>query len=540
MKPRVIILGFDGLDPELVCALRPRLSNFDRLLSESAWGPLKSTIHPLTPQAWTSLVSGTNPGKHGINDFGRRAKNSYRIELVNSSHRRVWSLWELSSFSNVKVGIFNVPLTWPPDEVNGFLIGGMHSPDLDSIAYPAELGGLLRRNFPNYRIDTMIHWYQDQSEFLNDCMEMMDVHWKAADWLWQKFSPELFMPVFVAADRIMHGLWHTLPDNIADTSDSNPIFKIHKKLDEVLGWAFNLCGPEDLLIVCSDHGFGALKKDVYLNRFLIDAGYLRFDPKKVKKFERIIEPESLKNPLHSWHFKKYDKPMPLPDDNELILKGEIDPWYLDFETVDWQSTRAYSFGMMGNIFINLEGREPEGIVRWGKEYEELRDQLIRELKELRDPDDGNPICSAIYRKEELYWGPQFWDAPDIIVVLRNYEYTTRGATEFWGTRITSKPAVNHTGNHRLNGFFAARGDRIVNKRMENLEITDVAPLAMVHLGMPLFQYLDGKLPISMYNHSSELKIVWEELSMERNREKGYFEAEEKVVRKRLKELGYLG
>ncbi|HDH96366.1 MAG TPA: hypothetical protein ENF73_01405 [Proteobacteria bacterium] len=537
VERKAIVLGFDGLDPKLVLAWEARLPNFRRLISSAAWGPLRSTIHPLTPQAWTSLVCGTNPGKHGIFDFGRRARNSYRIELVNSSHRKTWSIWELASDAGVKVGIFNVPLSWPPDEVNGFMICGMHSPSIESISYPAELSRELMKNIPHYRIDAMIHWYDDESEFLDDCMDMIEQRWKAADWLWNKFKPQLFMPVFVATDRIMHALWHTLPDRIEDTPDDNPVFAIHRKLDEVLGWALELCTDDDLLVVCSDHGFGPLKKDVYLNRFLADAGYLRFDPEKVRKFKRRIDPDSRRDPRHGWHLKRYGEPPPLPSDDELIELGKVDPWYLDFEVVDWKRTFAYSFGMMGNIFINTEGREPEGIVRWGREYEETRDRIIRDLKSLVDPDDGEPLASAIYRREELYWGPGFWDAPDVVVVLRDYAYTTRGATEFWGERrLTAEPVVPHSGNHRLNGFFAARGSDIPARRIEGIELTDVAPFVMAHLGIPLPQYIDGKRLISMYNDS----FAWEKRRLERGAEAGYRENEENAVGKRLRDLGYLG
>lgn len=536
---RVVIVGFDGLDPNLIWTWKNRLHNFNRLLNEGATGKLRSTIHPLTPQAWTSLICGTNCAKHGIYDFGKHKKNSYQIELVNSTHRRTWAIWELASFAGVRVGIFGVPLSWPVDRVNGFLISGMHSPELDSSTYPKELAFALKKNFPNYRIDAMVHWYSDENEFLNDSFDMLDVHFKVADWLWQTFEPELFFATFVSADRIMHALWRTLPENIADTPDSNPIFLVHKKLDEILGWAFELVRDDDLLIVCSDHGFGPLKKDVYLNRFLADAGYLRFDPKKVKNFKRAIEPRALSDPCHSWHLKRYANPSELPADDELIIKGKIDPYYLDFETIDWENTLAYSAGMMGNIFINTEGLRPQGIVRWGKEYEELVSRLMKELRCLCDPDDKKPLVSAIYRREQLYWGPYIWDAPDILVVLRDYEYVTRGATEFWGKDLVSTPVVNHSGNHRLDGFFAAWGSQI-SKRTMHIEITDIAPILLVHLGIPLPKYLDGKLPISMYNNFSELNIRWEERDMKRPERNGYSPNEEEVIRRRLKGLGYFG
>ena len=152
---RVVILGLDGatftlLDPLLL----GRLPNLGLLMREGVHGPLRSTIHPLTPAAWTSAVTGLNPGKHGIFDFRRRRPGSYALEPVNARRRDGAPLWSLLSDMGRRVGVFNVPMTYPPEPVNGFMVSGMDTPGTDSsFVYPAALRSLLLQAVPGYQID---------------------------------------------------------------------------------------------------------------------------------------------------------------------------------------------------------------------------------------------------------------------------------------------------------------------------------------------------------------------------------------------------
>ena len=121
----IFVLGIDGATPEIVFPLAGsgHLPNFRRMMEQGVWGRLRSTIHPLTPQAWATFVTGVNPGKHGIFDFGVRRPGSYFLELVNSTHRRAPGLWSRVCEAGMTAGTMNIPLSYPPEKFQGFSVG---------------------------------------------------------------------------------------------------------------------------------------------------------------------------------------------------------------------------------------------------------------------------------------------------------------------------------------------------------------------------------------------------------------------------------
>jgi predicted AlkP superfamily phosphohydrolase/phosphomutase len=149
--------------------------------------------------------------------------------------------------------------------------------------------------------------------------------------------------------------------------------------------------------------------------------------------------------------------------------------------------------LFGNIFINLKGREPDGIINQGKEYEDTVHSLIDCLLQLKDPDDGNQIVTKIYRSEELYYGPYVEDAPDLILIMRNYRYMTRGGYEFRGNSLFSKPKINHSGNHRINGIAFFYGPNIKKGgKIADIHIIDLMPTILSIMDIPIPDDVDGR------------------------------------------------
>jgi predicted AlkP superfamily phosphohydrolase/phosphomutase len=200
---------------------------------------------------------------------------------------------------------------------------------------------------------------------------------------------------------------------------------------------------------------------------------------------------------------------------------------------------------MGNVYVNVHGREPEGIVPRGREYERLRDRLAEDLAALRDPEDGKPLCDHVYRREELYWGPAFDMAPDLLVRMRNYACTTRGACEFLGESLTSPPVVNHTGNHRLDGILIARGpDFATGRTVEGASLVDLAPTILYGRGVAVPIGTDGQVIENLYNieflraHRIERSAAGENPPGVGS-DSGLSDQEAALVRERLRALGYL-
>jgi predicted AlkP superfamily phosphohydrolase/phosphomutase len=499
---RVIIIGMDGADPDLLFpwALDGHLPNLGHVLRGGAYGRLESTVHPLTPQAWTSMITGVNPGRHGIFDFGEREEGRYDIRLVTSRDRAFPTIFEYLP-PPLTCGLVNIPLAYPVDPVRGFAVGDMHTPSLASsgAAHPPEIISEL----DGYIIDVMAHWYEDRQRFLEDVDRMHEARRRTCLRLFDKYRPDIFFPVYVSLDRVQHAFWGEMtPRHRAEPGRhggfGDAIFQTARKLDIVLGDYLERLGPEDHLLLVSDHGFGDLKGDVYLNSWLIENGYLRFDSEKVRAFRPEPAGESADR-KHNWHRKLFaGDAQPLPSSDEDIRQGRIDPRFKTWDTVDWKFTRAYASGLFGNLWINLKGREPCGVIEPGRDYESLRDELISGLGGMLHPSDGKPLVSLAARREELYWGAELDRAPDIVVAFRDYEYITRGATEFLSTRLVSDVVVGHTGNHRRHGIVALFGAMAASGRVGDSGIMEIAPTILRLAGAPIPENLDASVASRLF------------------------------------------
>ncbi len=538
---RVWIIGIDGAEPSLLYrwAGEGWLPNFRALMDRGAWGRLRSTIHPLTPQAWTSIITGVNPGRHGIFDFGKREAGGYNIELVTSRDRAAPAFWQFMP-PGARAGVANIPLTWPPEPLPGFMVTGMHTPCVADGVWPPELVAELG---DGYRIDVMVHWYDQTAKFLADLFAMHQARHAAFLRLMDHHQPDVALLVYVAADRVQHALWGRLtaahlaqPGRQGDEGDA--IFVTYAALDGALGDWLQRIGPDDHLLIVSDHGFGDLRRDVYLNRVLIDAGLLRFDPAKVRAFvPPLLPPDG--DIQHTWMHRTAPAAEELPADDELIAQGRCDVRRLTFDTVDWSRTLAYSRGLCGNVWLNRQGREPQGIVAAAQEGE-VRRRVRKALAAVRDPDDGQPLVERIIDKEEIYRGACLDEAPDLLVVMRDYAYTTRGATEFWGREPVGPVVVGHTGNHRLHGVFVAAGPKVKPGPAPDADLLDVLPTTFHLAGWPVPADLDGKVLTHL------LRPAWQNVqpgpptpAVTRD-PRDFATAEREAILRQLRALGYFG
>jgi predicted AlkP superfamily phosphohydrolase/phosphomutase len=473
----VVLFGIDGatysiLDPMLV---QGQLPNLARLKQKGAWGVLQSNIHPLTPAAWVSMVTGLNPGKHGVYDFRRRKAASYDWELVNS---RSWDgdpVWSILGQQGKKVGIFNVPMTYPPHPVNGFMVTGLGTPpNSQNFIYPNSLATKFQEHFSTYTVEPDAAT-NDLNDYLLHNHRSLEQRIEALRFIWNEYADlDFFMPVFIETDRVHHVYWRFMDPNMPDHSKPSAakireqVSVIYQKIDAVLGelWAW-VADRQGYMLVVSDHGFGPLLKDVYINKWLVDQGYLTL------KLDTTSSSEG--------HF---------------------------FDQVDWDNTRAYSFGYFGNINLNLRGREPRGIVEPGRDAETLKQEMISRLRQITDPETDEVIVDAIFRKEELYSGTFLDQAPDFLVIMKNYAYMTRDGFDFNGKRLVGPPmehnkdALPHSGNHRLEGIVFMAGEGIKpGSKIHGAGITDIAPTVLYLAGSPVPDGLDGQVLLSAFDEA---------------------------------------
>jgi len=434
---KVVVIGPDGTPLSLVRRLIDEgdLPNFGRIFQDGSVRPMTSAIPAVSSVAWSSFMTGKNPGKHGIYGFLDRHPNSYDTYIPNSSVMRSETLWEILSRHGKRVVVMNVPVTYPPRQVNGILVCGFLGPKLEKGTYPPQVGELLVKM--GYRLD-VDPWQarEDKDKFLEDLYYTLDKREEAMVHFMDTEDWDFFMLQIMETDRLHHFLWEEMETGHEKYAPA--FLELYHKIDGLLGRLYDRLDENTTLFVMSDHGFTLMKKEVYINRWLQDQGWLSFtkDP-----------PESLKD-IH-------------PD------------------------SRAYSLDP-GRIFVNLRGREPLGSVDPGQEYEALRSELVESLSGLSDPESGEPMIERVYRREEIYSGECYPQAPDL-VAMPHRGYDLKGSIK--KDVLTDRGVIN--GAHTYDDAMLYVQGQEVGKA--EVAIVDVMPTILHLMGVPIPEDVDGEV-----------------------------------------------
>ncbi|UCE98995.1 MAG: alkaline phosphatase family protein [Planctomycetota bacterium] len=360
-EAKTIIIGMDGVPSGMIegFAAAGVMPNISKLISQGVFKQIRSSIPEVSSVAWSSMITGENPGAHGIFGFMDLFSESYKMRFPNFNDLKAppfWDQWE------GKCVVVNVPSTYPVREMNGVIISGFVSIDFEKSVYPKSLIPQLK-NF-DYRLDVDSQKAHSSMElFLADLDKTLEARIKAFRYLWKEVEWQSFMFVFTGTDRLMHFLWDAYEDK--GHKWHNYFVEHFRKIDEVIGEISGRIGDSDLLIIHSDHGFERLDKDVYISYVLSENGFLQF-----KKGQEV----ALNN----------------------ICYG----------------TKAFVLDP-ARIYLNFEGKYPCGTVKDG-EGEELLCQLEELFGSLKV--EGKRVIRDIYRKGQLYSGPYLVNAPDLVLV----------------------------------------------------------------------------------------------------------------------------
>jgi predicted AlkP superfamily phosphohydrolase/phosphomutase len=535
-----------------------KLPHLGKLIETGACGPLESTTPDHTPMAWTSFMTGVNAGKHGIFDFLQRDPKGYAFKPINALHRCSPPFWKLASDAGLKVGVINVPVTFPPDHVNGFMISGMDTPGTDSdFIHPPELHEELNKRFGDYQIDTPIipRSRVHSQEFLDAVENLVDYRSKVTMHMMKESEWDLFVVVFVATDRVQHDFWHFMDpqhpfhDATAENTFKTAIYDVYARMDKLVGDIVQSLDDQTHLVIISDHGFGPNSKIFDLNIWLEQQGYLvprvgadvtrnnfiaKFRPAFFELRQHV--PKWLRNGL-----KKV-----LGGRHQRILSASTDLQLL------WGQTTAYSEGAVGNVRINLQGREPLGIVPPGEEYEQLRDALIDGLKKVEDPETGQRIIQAVLKREDVYSGDCLTSMPDLVVVpVEGYRCRTnvrRSGISGEDARIVIRKAT-WSGDHRRYGILFIKGPGTKTAvPVEDARIIDVAPTVMHLLGLPVPSFMEGQVLESAFTpeYIADHPVTLDDTGGDEvpapepsDPDPKADDAADKALRERLRSLGYL-
>ncbi len=500
MKRKVFILGIDGAELELIrrWTERDKLPHFQKLLKEGSWGKMKSTIPPLTPCAWSSFMTGKNPGKHGQFSF-YKLNEKYELDINWGEHRTEKAIWKILSDHGKKCCVMNVPFTYPPEKVNGYLISGFMTPSLENnFTYPVKLKNELIKKFPRFRLTEKTRYSdrnKDRESYMNDILELTDLHGNIAEYLYKKENWDFFMVTFMGADHMQHWYWKYMDETHPQYEDhetfSSAIYNVYSKIDGILGRMMDYMPEETVIIIMSDHGFGKYLKDVNINEWLKQKEYLKIKTSHSAKMKKILislgidTDRLIKIALKIGGAKLSDI---LPFD---LKKKVLDATSYTWKDINWKKTKAYSFGYYGSIFLNKENLK---ITKNKNEHDLVRKEINEQLQELKDPETDEKVVDEIWFKEDIYKGKKTNLLPDISFSMKNFSYASSMTFAFPSGNIFSDPKTLKSGEHRLYGTFIIYGNGIKRGNVvKNVEIIDLAPTILSLMNIEPPKDMDGKV-----------------------------------------------
>ncbi len=546
---KLLIVGLDGATLDLIkpWAEQGHLPALAQLMRDGVTGPLESTLPPVTSPAWPTFMTGKNPGKHGVFDFIRPSAGAF--EMVNASQIDGKLLWELLSDAGCSVGVLNVPITYPPRKVNGYLVPGLLAPDQGLTTYPPDLLKPYRADLGRYRITPEVQFSSGkEGEFIADIHDLVETQLRYALRLMQDHATDVLMVHFLASDTASHALWrfmdaaHPRYDARLAAKYGDALLNVYKHLDKAIQQLNAECGMRNAelpsIIVMSDHGFGPLHRTVNLNIFFLETGLMHLKPNSLTRlryaiFRLGLTPKGAYRLIERIGLQNLTARVSRQARNRVVGK------FLSFEDVDWSRTIAYSMGHVGQVYLNLKGRETEGIVE-PADYHATRQKVIDVLKTLRDPDTGRPMVDRVIPREEAASGPYLDRAPDLHLVLDGYRaiafplFATEG-------KIVTQQIRGDSGCHRLPGVLIASGPLFAQGSVEGARLTDLAPTILHVLGVAVPIDMDGRVLIEALAPELRARAV------ETTETTGYtadqidLTADEQAeVEERLRALGYLG
>jgi predicted AlkP superfamily phosphohydrolase/phosphomutase len=369
------------------------------------------------------------------------------------------------------------------------------------------------------------------------------------------------MVVFRNTDEIGHFFWrhmdesHPRHDPNAPTRYKTAILDLYRQVDHWVGEITAAAGPDTNILVMSDHGMGPLYRDVFINEWLWKQGWLKLKEETAgKRYGRSLfralglTRKNISDTLTRLNLHRVEVLIKkVLGDRIQALPRDERPEFVN--AIDWSRTKAYSFGYYGQIFINLKGREPEGIIEPGPEYESLRREIVSGLYDLKDPEDGRPVVDKVYLREELFHGPSMEQAPDLLTIMRDLTYITRKDYEFAGERgiLFRQPYTDESGSHHLDGILIAAGPAI--RQMEESlsaspHIPDLTPTILHLMNCPIPETMDGRvlaeLITAAYQLDNPIRYFEDAIGERSDEDENWDEAAEAEVMERLKNLGYLG
>ena len=442
---RVLVIGLDCVPPrfafERFAAVMPHLSG---LRARGTYGAMLSSIPPITVPAWTAMFSGRDPGELNLYGFQQPRPGSYGRRLVTADDVHVPRVWDMLGTAGKQVAVLFVPPSYPPRPVAGVQVSCFLTPEADSPhTYPAVLQAELRAKFGPYLMDVQDVRSADRGALMGELERMTVQHFAIARHLWSSRKPDFMALVAIGPDRFHHAFYRDVDPDDPQHDPKSPFVGVGEQyyalLDRCIGELLAECDDDCAVLVVSDHGARPLLGGICINEWLIDQGLLR---------------------LH--HYPQQVTPF-----------AQLD--------VDWSRTQVYGEGgYCGRIRINVEGREPAGIV--------ARDQVPALCARVRrdllgiSAADGRSLVHRVL-------GPDCYrvvgaNAPELQVFFGDLSYRAIASVGHRDWHIASDDRGADSCNHDWQGIFALAGAGVTPRgQISGCTLYDVTRTVMGLMGV---------------------------------------------------------
>jgi predicted AlkP superfamily phosphohydrolase/phosphomutase len=460
---RVVVVGLDGLNPDLVDLWMDDLPALRGIMAEGCYGRIQSTVPPITPQAWTCAQCGKNPGHYGFWDFSYRSDFSYgEPNLIDRTGVKVPTLYKILPRRGKRVAIINVPVTFPPPRIpNGYAISSFLTPDVESqFTHPPELKQEITERFGEYIIDAstpeLNYRQMDKDAVLKRIYDMDTQRFEILKHFIETKECDYIFCVIMGTDRMPHLFYRYFDENhVRYTPHPKYSAALHDHYvfcDTQLAQVRTMLDADTALVVHSDHSVQRLDGRICLNDWLIKQGHMK-----------------LKEPFKSL----------------TPLRNAVDE-------IDWPNTVAWATGYTGQIYLNVRGREAEGAVP-PSDYDKLLEELGEQIKAIPSP-DGRELDTRIFKRKEIHHGRYAEYGPDLFIYFDNCRWNIDeqlGHESVYSYDTTKGP---DDGGHGPEGFFAMVGPGIeALGEIRDFSLLDVAPTVMHLMGLEVPEDMEGRV-----------------------------------------------
>ena len=435
---KVAVIGLDCAAPDIIFnKLKADLPNLAKMIDDGVSGKLRSCDPPITVPAWMVMATGRSPGELGLYGFRSRMPNSYNgIKIPTSQDIKFDKVWDILGKRNKKSIIVAVPPSYPPRPLPGLMVSDFLTPDKDKeFTYPPGLKNEILRDFPDYQFDVKFR-KPEKKKIIDEIYKMTDTRFRMTEKMLKEKEWDFFFMVEIGIDRIHHSFWRYIDEGSHlyenDKEMKDKFVSYFKMVDSHIGKMLEEFDDDTVVLVVSDHGAKRMKGAFAINQWLIKEGYLKL------KGGTINQGASLE----------------------------------DLE-VDWARSKAWAWGgYYARVFLNIKGREPEGIIEKENVREEL-DLLKEKLKSIRGP-NGEEWKTIVFEPEERY-DVVNGDRSDLFVYLDDLSWRAAGTLGYGTDFLLENDTGPDDAVHDYDGIYIMyRKNRKIGKVIDS-SIFQIAP-----------------------------------------------------------------